>query len=126
LPKKANSSEITEIRHKTVDVNGIKMHVAEKGDENAPIILFIHGFPELWYAWRHQMIALSHLGYRAIAPDMRATATQMRQPTRLARGSRPRPDPIEACGTVPAEPAVVEGGAPATVDCYDPAAVGRP
>jgi len=36
--------------HRTVEVNGIKMHVAEKGE--GPVVLFLHGFPELWYSWR--------------------------------------------------------------------------
>ncbi|KAI9196579.1 hypothetical protein LWI28_025134 [Acer negundo] len=62
---------MSEIRHRTVHVNGIDMHVAEKGEEGAPVILFIHGFPELWYSWRHQIEALSALGYRAVAPDLR-------------------------------------------------------
>lgn len=58
-----------DIPHRTVNVNGLNMHVAEKGE--GPVILFIHGFPELWYSWRHQIIALASLGYRAIAPDLR-------------------------------------------------------
>ncbi|TQD91854.1 hypothetical protein C1H46_022564 [Malus baccata] len=57
------------IEHRTVEVNGIHMHVTEKG--NGPLILFVHNFPELWYSWRHQILALSDLGYRAIAPDLR-------------------------------------------------------
>ncbi|KAK8479614.1 hypothetical protein V6N13_030952 [Hibiscus sabdariffa] len=57
------------IQHKTVSVNGINMHVAEKGE--GPLILFLHGFPDLWYSWRHQIIALAALGYRALAPDLR-------------------------------------------------------
>ncbi|XP_048440244.1 epoxide hydrolase A-like [Pyrus x bretschneideri] len=57
------------IEHRTVQVNGINMHVAEKG--NGPLILFLHGFPELWYSWRHQILSLSALGYRAVAPDLR-------------------------------------------------------
>ncbi|KAJ1385569.1 Epoxide hydrolase-like [Sesbania bispinosa] len=57
------------IEHRTVEVNGIKMHVAEKGE--GPVVLFLHGFPELWYSWRHQILALSSLGYRAVAPDLR-------------------------------------------------------
>ncbi|KAI4301749.1 hypothetical protein L6164_034996 [Bauhinia variegata] len=57
------------IEHRTVDVNGIKMHVAEKGE--GPVVLFLHGFPELWYSWRHQILLLSSLGYRAVAPDLR-------------------------------------------------------
>lgn len=57
------------IEHKTVSVNGINMHVAEKGE--GPIVLFLHGFPELWYTWRHQITAFAALGYRAVAPDLR-------------------------------------------------------
>nr|GME00600.1 bifunctional epoxide hydrolase 2-like [Ipomoea batatas] len=45
------------------------MHVAEIGD--GPAVLFLHGFPELWYTWRHQMLYLASKGYRAIAPDLR-------------------------------------------------------
>lgn len=59
------------IQHSTVSVNGIKMHIAEKGEINDQVILFLHGFPELWYTWRHQMVALSSQGYRTIAPDLR-------------------------------------------------------
>ncbi|GAY54448.1 hypothetical protein CUMW_156770 [Citrus unshiu] len=58
-----------EIKHSTVNVNGIKIHIAEKGE--GPVVLFLHGFPEFWYAWRHQILALSCLGYRAVAPDLR-------------------------------------------------------
>ncbi|KAA0050918.1 bifunctional epoxide hydrolase 2-like isoform X1 [Cucumis melo var. makuwa] len=57
------------INHRTVSVNGINVHIAEKGE--GPIVLFIHGFPELWYTWRHQILALSSLGYHAVAPDLR-------------------------------------------------------
>ncbi|GFP87544.1 bifunctional epoxide hydrolase 2, partial [Phtheirospermum japonicum] len=49
--------------------NGINIHVAEIG--NGPAVLFLHGFPELLYTWRHQMLSLSARGYRAIAPDLR-------------------------------------------------------
>ncbi|XP_058738525.1 uncharacterized protein LOC131610569 [Vicia villosa] len=58
------------IEHRTVEVNGIKMHIAEKGKQG-PVVLFLHGFPELWYSWRHQIAALGSLGYRAVAPDLR-------------------------------------------------------
>ncbi|KAJ3669283.1 hypothetical protein LUZ60_011233 [Juncus effusus] len=59
------------ITHKTLQVNNISIHVAEKGPSDAPAILFIHGFPELWYSWRHQILSLSARGYRCIAPDLR-------------------------------------------------------
>ncbi|KAA8549145.1 hypothetical protein F0562_000829 [Nyssa sinensis] len=57
------------IAHRNISVNGISMHVAEIGE--GPPVLFLHGFPELWYSWRHQMLYLSSMGYRAIAPDLR-------------------------------------------------------
>lgn len=57
------------IKHQNLSLNGINMHVAEIGE--GPAVLFLHGFPELWYSWRHQMLYLSSKGYRAIAPDLR-------------------------------------------------------
>jgi soluble epoxide hydrolase / lipid-phosphate phosphatase len=59
----------TEIRHHFIETNGIRMHVAEAG-AGFPVV-FCHGFPELWYSWRHQIDALAKAGFRAIAPDMR-------------------------------------------------------
>ncbi|KAM3362381.1 epoxide hydrolase A [Capsicum galapagoense] len=59
------------IEHKYVEVNGLKLHVAETGNGNSPVVVFLHGFPEIWYSWRHQMIAVAKAGYRAIAPDFR-------------------------------------------------------
>ncbi|KAL3626543.1 hypothetical protein CASFOL_030092 [Castilleja foliolosa] len=58
-----------EIVHNTLSINGLTLHVAEMG--RGPIILFLHGFPECWYTWRHQMIFFARHGYRAIAPDLR-------------------------------------------------------
>ncbi|XP_071738850.1 epoxide hydrolase 3-like [Rutidosis leptorrhynchoides] len=60
-----------QIVHKFVEVNGLKLHIAEIGKESSPIVVFLHGFPEIWYSWCHQMIALANAGYRAIAPDSR-------------------------------------------------------
>jgi pimeloyl-ACP methyl ester carboxylesterase len=58
-----------EIRHRTVAANGIEMHVAEAGA--GPLVLMCHGWPELWYSWRHQLAALADAGFHAAAPDMR-------------------------------------------------------
>jgi pimeloyl-ACP methyl ester carboxylesterase len=57
------------IAHRTVETNGIRMHVAEQGE--GPLVVLCHGFPESWYSWRHQLAALAEAGYRAVAPDMR-------------------------------------------------------
>jgi pimeloyl-ACP methyl ester carboxylesterase len=57
------------ITHRTVETNGIRMHVAEQG--TGPLIILCHGFPESWYSWRHQLQALAEAGFHAVAPDMR-------------------------------------------------------
>jgi haloacetate dehalogenase len=57
----------TVAHHRSV-ANGIKMHYAEAGD--GPPVVLIHGFPETWYAWRHQIPVLAQQ-YRLIVPDLR-------------------------------------------------------
>jgi len=52
-------------------VNGLRMRVLEAGDESAPCVLLLHGFPELGYSWRGVMPALAAAGYHAVAPDQR-------------------------------------------------------
>jgi len=56
-------------RHRVVDANGIRIHLAEQGE--GPLVLLVHGFPESWYSWRHQLPALAAAGYRAVAIDVR-------------------------------------------------------
>ena len=71
-----------EFKHKFVQTNGIRMHLHEAG-EGYPVVL-CHGFPEIWYSWRHQLKALSAAGFRVIAPDQRGY------------GETDRPEAIEA------------------------------
>jgi pimeloyl-ACP methyl ester carboxylesterase len=62
------------IRSRFVDnVNGIRFHVLEAGFEadRRPLILMLHGFPELAYSWRKVMLPIANAGYRVIAPDVR-------------------------------------------------------
>ncbi|RDX77055.1 Bifunctional epoxide hydrolase 2, partial [Mucuna pruriens] len=66
----APSSTMEKIQHSQVEVKGLKLHVAEIGSGSKAVV-FLHGFPEIWYTWRHQMIALANAGYRAIAFDFR-------------------------------------------------------
>jgi pimeloyl-ACP methyl ester carboxylesterase len=58
-----------ELTHRTVETNGIRMHIAEQG--SGPTVLLCHGFPECWYSWRHQLAGLAAAGFHAVAPDMR-------------------------------------------------------
>lgn len=60
---------MTAIQRRTVETNGIKMHLAEQG--TGPLVIMCHGFPESWYSWRHQLAALADAGFHAVAPDMR-------------------------------------------------------
>ncbi|XP_021769800.1 uncharacterized protein LOC110734046 [Chenopodium quinoa] len=59
-----------QIQHKHVQVGSLKLHIAEIGTGHK-VVLFLHGFPEIWYSWRHQMVAVAEAGYRAIAIDFR-------------------------------------------------------
>ncbi|QTN19822.1 alpha/beta hydrolase [Brevundimonas sp. AJA228-03] len=54
-----------------VETDGLTQQVLEDGPEGAPLVLLIHGFPELGLSWRAQVKALGAAGYRAVAPDMR-------------------------------------------------------
>ncbi|HYM31404.1 MAG TPA: alpha/beta hydrolase [Candidatus Cybelea sp.] len=54
--------------HKYAEVNGIKLHYATAG--KGPLMLFVHGFPEFWYTWRHQLAEFAK-DHRVVAPDMR-------------------------------------------------------
>ncbi|MGP9810876.1 alpha/beta fold hydrolase [Rhodopseudomonas sp. NSM] len=67
---------------RTVAVNGIELFLRERGE--GPLVLLCHGWPELSYSWRHQIVALADAGYRVVAPDMRG----------FGRSSAPQP--IEA------------------------------
>jgi pimeloyl-ACP methyl ester carboxylesterase len=53
------------VNHRFISTNGINMHVAEQGQ--GPLVLLCHGFPELWYSWRHQLPALAEEGYHVVA-----------------------------------------------------------
>lgn len=55
--------------HKFAKVNGIGMHYVEEGQ--GPLVILLHGYPFLWYLWRHQIKALASAGYCVVAPDQR-------------------------------------------------------
>lgn len=55
--------------HRYVSANGARFHVAELGE--GPLVLMLHGFPQFWYTWRHQMAAIADAGFRVAAMDLR-------------------------------------------------------
>jgi pimeloyl-ACP methyl ester carboxylesterase len=63
------AAQDNELHHRFAQVNGIKMHYAEQG--SGPLVVLVHGFPESWYSWRHQLPALAAAGFHVVAPDMR-------------------------------------------------------
>jgi pimeloyl-ACP methyl ester carboxylesterase len=68
-----------EWQHRIVHANGQRFHLVEEG--TGPLILLLHGFPECWTTWRHQIVPLAEAGYHVVAPDMRG----------YGRSSRPKP-----------------------------------
>jgi pimeloyl-ACP methyl ester carboxylesterase len=70
------------IAHDFVQANGLRFHVATCGDGER-LALCLHGFPESWYSWRHQLPLLAQLGYRGWAPDLRGYG-QTERPAHLA------------------------------------------
>jgi pimeloyl-ACP methyl ester carboxylesterase len=57
------------MEHRIVDARGTRIHLVEAG--TGPLVLLVHGFPESWYSWRHQMPAIADAGFRAVAIDVR-------------------------------------------------------
>ena len=58
-------------RHRDVTASGLRFHVAEHGPSDGPLVLLLHGFPEFWWSWRHQLVTLGDAGFHAVAPDLR-------------------------------------------------------
>ena len=61
----------TEISSHSVTVGTHTTHYLAAGPESGPLIIFVHGWPELSISWRHQLPVFAGLGFRAVAPDMR-------------------------------------------------------
>lgn len=78
----AGHSLVPGVTHRRVRANGLDFHVAECGAGDR-LALCLHGFPELWLSWRHQLPLLERLGYRVWAPDLRGYGETDR-PDRMA------------------------------------------
>jgi pimeloyl-ACP methyl ester carboxylesterase len=64
--------------HRDVSANGVRFHVAELGA--GPLVLLLHGFPEFWWSWRHQLVGLAEAGFRVAAPDLRGYGASDKPP----------------------------------------------
>jgi len=105
---------MNEVKHRIVEANGIRMHLAEQG--TGPLVVLCHGFPESWYSWRHQLGALAEAGFHVVAPDMRGYG-QTDHPEEIENYTLLHlvGDMVGLLDTVRAEPAVMIGhdwGAP--------------
>lgn len=69
-------------RHQLVAANGARFHVAVAGpdDNDAPLVVLLHGLPQFWWAWRHQIPALAAAGYRVAAMDLRGSGGSDKPP----------------------------------------------
>jgi len=67
---------------RTFRSNGVALRAAVAGD--GPPVILVHGFPELWYSWRHQIGPIAEAGWRVIAPDVRGY------------GGSDKPEPVAA------------------------------
>jgi pimeloyl-ACP methyl ester carboxylesterase len=64
------------LTHHEINTGGVRLHVAAQG--SGPPVIFCHGFPGLWYSFRHQLPALAAAGFGAIAPDQRGYGASSR------------------------------------------------
>jgi pimeloyl-ACP methyl ester carboxylesterase len=62
---------LTNPEHHYLQTNGITLHVVQSGPEEGDTVILLHGFPEFWYGWRHQIPFLAEAGYRVWVPDQR-------------------------------------------------------
>jgi pimeloyl-ACP methyl ester carboxylesterase len=65
------ASPLPPLRQRFVSADGVRLHVVEAGPEDGPLVVLLHGFPEFWYGWRHQIGPLAGAGYRVLVPDQR-------------------------------------------------------
>jgi pimeloyl-ACP methyl ester carboxylesterase len=63
------SDEHSELREGYAEIGDVRLHYVEAGE--GPLIVLLHGFPDFWYGWRHQIAPLAAAGFRVVAPDMR-------------------------------------------------------
>src|SRR5699024_8766453 len=101
---------MNEPNHSWTDLGDVVLHYVTAGDPDDPLVVFLHGFPEFWYAWHDQIDRLAATGYRVIAPDMRGY-NRSQKPRRIEpyRLSHLASDIVELIRSVGADRATVVG-----------------
>src|SRR5213594_1709449 len=66
----ASALDMGGIRHDCAQVGDVRLHYVECGSASSNLVILLHGFPEFWYSWRHQLPVLG-ARYHVVAPDMR-------------------------------------------------------
>lgn len=67
----ASLLDTSEVTSEYREVNGVQLHVVTAGDEDGPLVVLLHGFPEFWYGWHRAIAPLVDAGYRVLVPDQR-------------------------------------------------------
>lgn len=73
--------KVQTLTHRFIEANCQTFHVAMAGPDDGPLIMLLHGFPECWYAWRHQVDALVEAGWCVAMPDQRGYGTSSKPPS---------------------------------------------
>src|SRR5215210_8342634 len=68
MPENIGTRSLEDMRLTT---NGVMLHTVAAGPSDGPLVILLHGFPEFWYGWRHQIEPLAAAGCRVLVPDQR-------------------------------------------------------
>ena len=63
--------DVSSLEDMHLTTNGVMLHAVAAGPSDGPLVILLHGFPEFWYGWRHQIELLASAGYRVLVPDQR-------------------------------------------------------
>ncbi len=59
------------VKETFIQTNGVRLHGIQAGPNDGPLVIFLHGYPEFWYSWRHQIRYFAERGFHVLAPDQR-------------------------------------------------------
>ena len=63
--------DVSRLEDVHLTTNGVRLHAVAAGSHEGPLVILLHGFPEFWYGWRHQIEPLAAAGFRVLVPDQR-------------------------------------------------------